>query len=439
MKHLIYHFLKQHWDGHSPLLLALSGGPDSLALFHLLAEEKRLRPRIGIAHIDHGWRACSQSEAMQLQELAKVHSMPFHLKVLQPHTLAGNLEEACRKQRLLFFRELTQAFGYQAVLLGHHADDQAETVLKKIFENVSLPQLHGLQLASSYEGLHLWRPLLSIRKEAILDFLHKRQLVAFDDYTNQDVRFLRARMRKNLFPSFRAQFGKEISPALCHLSIEALELRDYLHKNIQSYLLHIDEGSMGYMLDLTKECPSASIELRYLIRTFCRQAQFALSHTLLDNIIALIISNQANKKVQMHHKQLFIDRRRLFIPKSALERPSASQKISLGHFVYGPWQGSLNLSSAAKPPTSWLQAWKGHISVYLPLGEYCLAPIKPSYGYAGSSSIDKWWNKQKVPAFLRYCLPAVYRLEAIGIGQELAHEFLTGHPPFSFKLEEIPP
>ncbi|MCH9703393.1 MAG: tRNA lysidine(34) synthetase TilS, partial [Chlamydiae bacterium] len=129
--------MKKICAGRGPLLLALSGGPDSMALLHLMRE---LNHPFEVAHIDHGWREKSAEEAEKLQTLV---NEPFHLKRLEK--FSQNAEDQARRARLNFFRELCEKRGLEGVLLGHHADDQAETVLKRLFEGARLTKLSGLE------------------------------------------------------------------------------------------------------------------------------------------------------------------------------------------------------------------------------------------------------------------------------------------------------
>ena len=142
IKQELRRFLRAHYSQGRELLLALSGGPDSQALFHLLVE---FRYPFRVAHVDHAWRPESAKEAKALEELCRQHKIPFHLKTLNPDEMQGNLEDACRQERLSYFQELSTQWNCQAVVLGHHADDQAETVLKRLFEGASLEKLAGIR------------------------------------------------------------------------------------------------------------------------------------------------------------------------------------------------------------------------------------------------------------------------------------------------------
>ena len=132
--------------------------------------------------------------------LANELKLPFHLKTLNPQTLVGNLEAACRNERLKFFKELSKQHGYQAVILAHHADDQAETVLKRVFEGADLTCMGGLKEKSEINGLSVWRPLLNVSKNDVLIWLQQHGHVAITDKTNLDPKYLRGRCRIQIIP-----------------------------------------------------------------------------------------------------------------------------------------------------------------------------------------------------------------------------------------------
>lgn len=220
-------FLKKNLDIKKPLLLALSGGPDSLCLYHLLKNYSE-KIELHLAHVDHGWREESKEEARLLAKLGE----PFHLKVLDPKEARGSLEAHCRKERLAFFAKLQEQFGFQAVALGHHADDLAETILKRFFE---AGPLAVMQESSCFGSLVLWRPLLAFRKKEILQWLEERGLSWFHDASNEDERFLRARMRRRIIPELSQLFGKDITTGVLKWGREAEAWEAYLERRTERY------------------------------------------------------------------------------------------------------------------------------------------------------------------------------------------------------------
>jgi tRNA(Ile)-lysidine synthase len=199
--------------GSCPVLLAYSGGGDSTALFELLLKYREIYPLdLHVAHVDHGWREESQEEALRLKARCPV---PFHLERLEIDIKAGNLEDRCRQLRLAFFNQVYQEIGAEALVMAHHANDQAETVLKRIFEG---GPLHGLLPDRLIEGMRVLRPLLGVQKKELLAYLDREGVPYFTDSTNEDERFLRGKMRKTIIPLLEEHFGKGIVAPLCRLA-----------------------------------------------------------------------------------------------------------------------------------------------------------------------------------------------------------------------------
>lgn len=408
------HFLDKHYDKTRPVLLGLSGGSDSLALLYLMESYKNTKDsfRFGIAHVDHGWRSESSQEAEQLQRLASQMNLPFHMKKLNPSLLSGNLEEACRTERLAFFAQLCHEQGYQAVILGHHADDQSETVLKKVLEGGSLPYLCGMTSLSVYQGLHIWRPLLKCPKSAIKQWLEAKRYIPFEDKTNFDKKFLRGRFRTKIIPELSEDFGKEIHASLCRIGFEAEELKNYLDAQLKKTIHSIVQGPFGSLLDLEKEYFLSALEIKYLIRRLCEKEGMRLSHHLIDQACQTIHAKSANCQLLAKDAYLYIDRRRLFAMKHPLAEFNLTIPIRLGRYTVNGWEIEVSERKAIEAPlTGWKEAWMGHMQVQVPKGNYLLK--------RGDSSLFKWWTNAKVPAFLRKSFPVLWSENAI------FHEFLT--------------
>lgn len=423
LEQILINFLKNHHEKDRSLLLGLSGGPDSLALFYLLLScRKKIGLNFSVAHVDHNWRSESSTEAVSLQNLAKHHQVPFHLKTLHPSLLKGNLEAICRLERLAFFQELCQQKKYQAVLLGHHADDHAETVLKRLLEGANLLALYGLSPAIVINGVKLWRPFLNIEKKSILNWLKEREIVFFSDETNFNPKFLRAKLRLEIIPRLSKEFGKEVSKSLCHLGAEALELREYFDAVLKKYLRHVQQCSLGVMLDLSQECPEYSFEVKDLVRQFCKRENCFLSREQIELVSRGLHNEEANRCVSIGKKTVFIDRRRIFLLNWVEEElPITRLALKPGNFSYGHWKISVKEVKERPekyPEFSWKDLWKDGLEVFLPAEQtYFLgSPFSAgSYGKFRNVSLDKWWTNHKVPAFLRRRVPVIWQDDQIQV------------------------
>lgn len=417
----VFQFLDTHYNVSCSVLLGLSGGPDSLALFHVLIKYSKLKSfKFGVAHIDHGWRVESAQEAKELESLMNKFSIPFHLKRLTPSQLIGNLEAACREERIKYFNSLCEEYGYQAVLLGHHADDQAETVLKRLFEGASMTAFSGLQSVSKIGTLNIWRPLLGVSKNAILDWLQADQIIPFSDYTNLDPKFLRARFRTQIIPDLSQQFGKEIANNLWHIGQESQELSEFLNEVLGDSLRKIEVGKLGVFLDLTEEDIQSAFAIKYIIKQFGIKGGCLLSRQMIQDAYQCVVTGKGNRILECQGYCLFIDRKRIFLTKKIPKIPSEKIPLALGSFQYGDWNIQVTESEKRCDVFSgWKHVWNGALSISLPKDVYYFAPPSLQASFPRTSSISKWWTNEKIPAFIRYCVPVVWKENTI------THEFLA--------------
>ena len=133
-------------DRGDKILVAVSGGPDSVMLLHLLQD---LAPMfaltLGISHVNHGLRpVAADSEALAVERLAQKHNLPFHVYKVKLDNRSGSLEEKARQVRYTFFHETAAASGYTKIALGHQADDNAEAVLMNLMRGSGTRGLAGI-------------------------------------------------------------------------------------------------------------------------------------------------------------------------------------------------------------------------------------------------------------------------------------------------------
>lgn len=291
-----------------PFLLAFSGGPDSSALFHLLLQEKI---PFHALHINHGWRQESDSEQESLVALCLEKKIPLHTKRLSFTPEDKNLEDKARQERLALYKMLVTQENYRGVLLGHHADDQAETLLKRIFEGASLPKLKGLTKISSVEGISLYRPLLGATKKMLLEWLHAHNISYFTDSTNYDKRFLRTRCREDLLPLLSKNFGKAVVPALVRLGEAASELEAHVELLVAPYRNQVVR--QGEQIELQIEIKNRSLfEIKAVIKDFFYTQGVILSAHGIEALVQHLTCWRGKKRFRFGKKGVLLDKRGQF-------------------------------------------------------------------------------------------------------------------------------
>jgi tRNA(Ile)-lysidine synthase len=198
--------LQQRFDRHlaglglpaGPVLVAVSGGPDSLALLDLLAASPAAAGfRLAVAHVDHGIHADSAAVAERVRAVAGRYGVPFHLRSrsLGPEAT----ETTARHHRYEALAQVAEETGAGLVFTGHHRDDQVETVLMRVLKGSGPAGLAGM---ASRRGI-LVRPLLPFSRAELAAHLEAGGLVAWDDPANRDPRHLRSWVRGSVLPSLR--------------------------------------------------------------------------------------------------------------------------------------------------------------------------------------------------------------------------------------------
>ena len=201
------------------LAVAVSGGADSVALLCLLLE---LRAELGIvlsvAHVNHKLRGEEADEDERfVAKLARQHGLELHACVARvpgsnTSGVSSGIEAAARELRYVFFRQMAREGRVAKIATAHTLDDQAETVLLRIFRGTGIRGLSGIHPRIVFEEQgqafgELVRPLLGFRRTALQEFLRERGQSWREDSSNRDIAFLRNRVRHRLLPMIGEEFG----------------------------------------------------------------------------------------------------------------------------------------------------------------------------------------------------------------------------------------
>jgi len=179
--------------------VAWSGGADSTALLLLL---KKAGFDVVAWHVDHGWHSESCTQANDLRKQAQGWGIPFFLVTLNKPL--RSLEAESRNMRYDAFAKLAKQQRRFHLALGHHADDQAETVCMRLLQGSGVAGCQGMRLHRQQGELHLWRPMLGISRLHIEQYLCEQGVAWLQDPSNFDCLLWRNKIRHQLFPKIQA-------------------------------------------------------------------------------------------------------------------------------------------------------------------------------------------------------------------------------------------
>jgi tRNA(Ile)-lysidine synthase len=275
-----------------PLLVGVSGGPDSLCLLDIL---HRLGYPLVVAHFDHQLRPDSGQDAACVASLAQNYGLPFVLGSLDVAAFARehklSIEEAARIVRYRFLFAAASQRSAQAVAVAHTADDQVETVLMHLLRGAGLSGLKGMAYRSEAPGwdadsdlaenghVPLVRPLLGIWRTEIIEYCQEHQLAPVHDPSNADVAFFRNRLRHELIP-YLGQYNPRVKEALWRMAqVLAADQAVLEEVTRQAWLRCVSGQGAGYVMLSLGELRGLSLGLQ---RGVLRQAITCLRPHLRD-------------------------------------------------------------------------------------------------------------------------------------------------------------
>jgi tRNA(Ile)-lysidine synthase len=220
-----YHLL----DPGDHIIVAISGGPDSVALAAVLLELRRMfELKLTFAHLHHGLRPTEADEDLEfVRALAKTWEVPIEVGYARLGTRkkkTGSLEEIARERRYAFLESVRKKHRARRIALGHQANDVAETLIINLVRGSVLTGLSGIPPVQG----NLIRPLIHCTRQQILEYLQNKNLAFRTDSSNADLRFLRNRIRHQLMPQL-SQYNPAIVSTLLRTAQSFHELDRFLH------------------------------------------------------------------------------------------------------------------------------------------------------------------------------------------------------------------
>lgn len=317
------------FDKHQKVLVAVSGGQDSMCLLEcLLATREVLEIELGIAHVNYGLREESALEEQTVKTIAQANQIPFFSL---PYTEKEFTEEKGRDFRYAFFKGIMEKKGYTGIVTAHHADDQTETVFMRILRGSRLQHLSGIPAIQPFGNGELIRPFLTFKKSEL------EASTYFEDSSNQSDIYLRNRIRNTYIPLLEKE-NPQFSNHLLQIGQES----QYLYQALKDLIVDINVTQVS---DFRKQTFSVQY---FLLQLYLEKfPDLQLSKAQFEELLH-IIRTKANYQHRLKDDYYFVKDYKEFsitkiLPKTDVELEDYVIK-SEGIFEYGNFQFSFNHS-----------------------------------------------------------------------------------------------
>ena len=291
------------------LVIGVSGGPDSMALLHILLtlQEKEQIPSctLLVAHVNHMLRKEAEEETAYVEEFCRLHEIPCFVKRAKVEELAQKAkmgtEEMGRNIRYQFFEEVREKEKAQKIVTAHHANDNAETVLMNILRGSGTAGLKGIEpIRKNEKNVVFIRPLIHCTKEEIYQYCKEKNLQPKIDKSNQENVYNRNKVRNILIPFLEKEWNPNIVATLNRLSELARQENQYLERQTQKAYedMVLEEGKDSIVLSLKKwngqDFVIKSRVIRYTINRLLGTTK-DIEKIHIEDIIKLCENNVGNK------------------------------------------------------------------------------------------------------------------------------------------------
>lgn len=287
-----YNYLNQKLNNNDVVVVAVSGGPDSMALLHLLLKlEKNIK--IVVAHVNHNVRIESEQEKIFVENYCKQNDIIFEYMKIEKYVNNKFSEVEARQKRYDFFKEILKKYNSKYLLTAHHGDDLMETILMRIVRGSSLKGYSGFKQESIYKEYNNLKPLITTTKDEIMKYLNNNNLEYVIDSSNEKDLYTRNRYRKYILPALKNE-NELVHLKFKKFSETLISVDNYIEKQAEIEISKIYNGKINIkkFLDLDDVIQKRIINI-ILEKMYLENLPF-LNDIHIDNIINLIKNSKNN-------------------------------------------------------------------------------------------------------------------------------------------------
>ena len=296
-------FLEENITDNSKVIIACSGGPDSMCLLNLLIKLRNKKNlELIVAHVNHKLRSASDDEAKMVEEYAKKNNVTFELQELDYQNAKFSEDDAHRK-RYKFFKSLIKKYKANYLVTAHHGDDLIETILMRIARGSNLNGYIGIKRITQNEDYVTLRPLLSTTKDEIIKYNESENIPYVIDESNDSLKYTRNRYRKNVLPFLKNE-DEYIHLKYLKFSEELEEYDNFVNNYIKEKEFIVDNQIVINKITNESEfIKRKTIEL--IVKSIQLNDYFNISDKQMNELLKLIYNS--NKSIDLNNNYIGIN------------------------------------------------------------------------------------------------------------------------------------
>lgn len=290
-------YLNNLLNDNDNVVVAVSGGPDSMVLLDLLLKVTK-KINIIVAHVNHNVRKEAIEEENYVKEFSKLNNLVFESMKIDKIS-DDNFENEARVIRYNFFDNLCKKYSAKYLFTAHHGDDLVETILMRIVRGSTIKGYSGFSKSVIKENYTIVRPLITVNKDQILAYAKKNNIKYYIDKTNMMDIHTRNRYRKYILPFLKSE-NKNVHQKFLKLSATLLEYNDYIDKEVKEKIKNIYVDNKLIINNFLKEEHIIQNKILYsILEKIYLDDLFILSDMHVNLIIGLMNSKKPQGKVHL--------------------------------------------------------------------------------------------------------------------------------------------
>lgn len=290
--------LKKEIPNNSAVVIATSGGPDSMVLLKLLSTVKKEKNlKLICAHVNHKLRKESDEEAKMVKNYCEKNNIIFEYMTINEYK--GNTENYARKKRYEFFDQLIKKYSSSYLLTAHHGDDLTETIMMRLIRGSSLKGYAAFSEITEKDGYKIYRPLITKTKAELLNYANENSIPYALDKTNESDDYTRNRIRKYILPKLKEE-NKNVHLKFLEFSKTISETDAYFEKLLDNIIPSIyKDNKLNLNLFLNEEPLIQKKIINYILNQIYKNNINLINDRHVDNILSTVKNKKPNLQINL--------------------------------------------------------------------------------------------------------------------------------------------